>query len=439
MIGRSLGLAAALCAGAACGKKGPPLAPIVRIPAAVETIEAERVGNDVYVTLTIPAANVDDHTPADVNRVEVYAYTGPAAPPRGRFFDLASRVAVVPVAPPPVPDGDDDDADDTPAVSTDPPQGASVTIRDTLTPDELSSRSAIRDPRSGPEPGTEPGTVNTNLEPGTGNQEPPLRRFYSALAFSPRNRWGPVGGVAEIPLLPVPDAPPHAEAAYDERQVTITWAPAGGLLGFLFERPLPEELAPFLIEIDSPSLPAGAAGGPLRYNVYRTDLPDVFAPPGAAAEPWTVAPPSPINRVPLAAFVYTDPVQFGVSRCYTVRGVRGAGPDARIGDASPPACVTPVDTFAPAPPRSLAAVATEGAISLIWEPNQELDVGGYVVLRGEAPGDTLQPLTQVADARYRDDAVMPGRRYVYAVVAVDSRFPLPNVSAASNRVEESAR
>ncbi len=438
MIGRTLGLAAALCAGAACGKKGPPLAPIVRIPAAVETIEAERVGNDVYVTLTIPAANVDDHTPADVNRVEVYAYTGPAAPPRGRFFDLASRVAIVPVAPAPVPDDDDDDADETPVVSKDPPQGATVTIRDTLTADELAPR--VDEPRTtNPEPGTEPRTANTNPEPGTGNREQPLLRFYSALAFSPRNRWSPIGGVAEIPLLPVPDAPSHAEAAYTERQVTIAWAPAGGLLGFLFERPLPEEPTPFPIDIASEPPPAGAAGGPLRYNIYRTDVPDIFAPPGAAAEPWTAAPPSPINRVPVAAFVYTDPVQFGVSRCYTVRGVRGTGPDARIGDASVPACVTPVDTFPPAPPRSLAAVATEGAISLIWEPNQELDLGGYVVLRGDAPGDTLQPLTQVADARYRDDAVRPGVRYVYAVVALDSRFPLANVSAASNRVEESAR
>jgi hypothetical protein len=168
---------------------------------------------------------------------------------------------------------------------------------------------------------------------------------------------------------------------------------------------------------------------------------DPLAPPEAAPGPWDAAPPEPLNPVPLARLSFTDPVEFGVTRCYTVRAVRGAGADATPGEASPPACVTPVDTFPPAAPRSLAAVATEGAISLIWEPGVDRDLAGYLVLRGDAPGDTLQPLTPmpVPDARYRDDAVTPGARYVYAVVAIDSRFPVPNVSAESNRVEEAAR
>jgi hypothetical protein len=62
-------------------------------------------------------------------------------------------------------------------------------------------------------------------------------------------------------------------------------------------------------------------------------------------------------------------------------------------------------------------------------------------LRGE-PGDaTLQPLTMhpIVEASYRDTTVMPGRRYVYAVVAVDDRVPLGNMSPPSPRVEETAR
>ena len=47
-------LVAAACAGAACGKKGPPLAPYVHVPAAVTEITAERLGDDVFVTLTPP-------------------------------------------------------------------------------------------------------------------------------------------------------------------------------------------------------------------------------------------------------------------------------------------------------------------------------------------------------------------------------------------------
>jgi hypothetical protein len=35
--------------------------------------------------------------------------------------------------------------------------------------------------------------------------------------------------------------------------------------------------------------------------------------------------------------------------------------------------------------------------------------------------------------------VVPGMRYSYAVVAVDARLPVPNVSEPSSRVEETAR
>ena len=419
----------ALPCAAACGKKGPPLAPLVRIPAAVETIEAVRVGRDVYVTLTIPTQNVDEHSPADVDRVEIYGYTGPGAPPRGRFAEFGQRIAVIPVAPPPTEGESREAAEPEPEIQP-PAQGASITIRDTL----------VQSPRS--ELPTRTGILNTRSEPAVGVGTPnrdseQVRRFYTAYAFSPRNRPGPPGEVAELPLLPVPDAPPVVDATYDARQVTLRWEPAGGLIGYLLERPLPEEPPP--IDVEPPA--ATAPSGPLLYNVYRATMADPLGPPEAAPEPWEAAPPEAINPVPLARLTFTDPVEFGVGRCYTVRAVRGAGADATIGEASPAACVTPVDTFPPAAPRSLAAVATEGAISLIWEPAAERDLAGYLILRGDAPGDTLQPLTPmpVPDARYRDDAVTPGARYVYAVVAVDRRFPVPNVSAESNRVEESAR
>jgi len=111
------------------------------------------------------------------------------------------------------------------------------------------------------------------------------------------------------------------------------------------------------------------------------------------------------------------------------------------GDASRPNCFIPVDLFPPSAPIRLAAVADQGGISLIWEPNAEPDVIGYMVLRGEASDATLQPLTPTAveEPRFRDTHVTTGKKYVYAVVALDSRLPVPNVSAESSRVEETAR
>ena len=90
---------------------------------------------------------------------------------------------------------------------------------------------------------------------------------------------------------------------------------------------------------------------------------------------------------------------------------------------SAPACLTPLDKFPPAAPKGLRTVAEDGAVSLVWDQNAEADLDGYLVLRGEVPGDTLQPLTPqpIKDASYRDATVKPGVRYVYVVVAVDAR------------------
>jgi hypothetical protein len=461
-----LGVTIALLFAAACGKKGPPLAPLIPIPAAVGQISATRVGDEVYVTLTVPSANIDTFGPADLDRIEVFGYTGRTPPPRTRWVEFGTLIATVPVAPPPPPapppgqppteQASPSEPTPVPAVRA-PQQGAPITIVDTLTADEL-----VQGKVPAPEPGTqkiEPGTPNLdprtanvepgtglpnqNLDPGTPKPEPVLRRFYTAFPFSPRGRPGPPGSNAELPLMPVPAPPPAVTVRYTEDAVSVMWEPSGGLIGYLLERTLPEEELPLELEDLVGPLEPSAPPGPVSYNVYRAVHPDPFAPPPEAPvdAAWTSRPPTPLNPLPLTAFEFGDTVAFHEERCYTVRAVRGVGPAARVGEASPPACVTLVDTFAPEAPAGLATVASEGAINLIWEPNTEADLAGYVVLRGEASSDTLQPVTDapIVEARYRDTAVTPGVRYVYAVVAIDNRFPVPNLSAASETQEETAR
>ena len=93
-----------------------------------------------------------------------------------------------------------------------------------------------------------------------------------------------------------------------------------------------------------------------------------------------------------------------------------------------------------AAPKALSVVAGTGTINLGWDANTEADLAGYLVLRGEAPGDTLQPLTPapITGTSYEDKTARPGVRYAYAIVAVDKASP-PNRSAPSARVEETAR
>ena len=441
--------AALLCvalAATACGKRGSPLAPIVRIPAPITPMTTARLGSDVYVTLTVPSANIDASLPADLSRIDVYAYTGYVAPPILRFAELGRVVASVPVAPPPMPDVPEKVP--TPPIGfVDPAgawQGTMVTVRDTLTEDEL-----VHGPELPVDPRRARSAVATLAPP------PPtgaLKRFYVAIPFNNRGRPGPPAIPAELALTALPDPPEAVRASYTDAGVSVAWEPSGGLIGFIVDQPLPPEPAPFDVPILNvaalavvpATAPADAAvpRGPTTYNVYRELAPDPLATPVLDDTPvWGVPPPLPVNPAPLGTMVATDPIEFGRPRCYTVRAVRGVAPAVVMSEPSAPVCVTPIDIFAPAAPTGVAAVPSEGGISLIWEPNLELDLGGYLVLRREGSDATLRQLTgsPIVDARFRDTDVTPGTRYTYSVVAVDAQLPLPNMSAESERVEEIAR
>lgn len=429
----------AAAAAAACGKRGAPLAPIVRIPAAVDKITAARVGSDVYVTLTVPTTNIDASIPGDVGQIEVYGYTGRVPPPLARWVELGDLIAAIPVAPPPFPD------QPVPAPAPgylDPAgavQGTPVTVRDTLTEDELVQG---REPPVDPRRARRPLPVAIVTPPAGA-----LKRFYLAIPYSRRGTPGPPGLQTELSLTALPDPPTAVRAAYADTAIALAWEPSGGLLGFLLDKPLPPEPSPF----DQPAVLIVAAGlapvdpsvppGPTTYNVYRDVAPDPLAlPPEVETPSWSASVPLPVNPAPLATMVATDVVDFGRQHCYTVHAIRGAAPPV-MSEPSTPVCLTPVDTFPPATPSGLEAVPSEGGISLIWEPNGDLDLGGYLVLRREGGDATLRQLTEspIVEARFRDTDVKPGTRYVYSVVAVDSQLPLPNVSAESERVEETAR
>ena len=151
--------------------------------------------------------------------------------------------------------------------------------------------------------------------------------------------------------------------------------------------------------------------------------------------------PAPLGQAPLESPSYSEPRgEYGVERCYAVRTldvVAGFEVRSRL---SPATCVTFVDTFPPAAPEALTAVGSQGEVSLLWRPNDEEDLAGYLVLRGSPGDETLQPLTDapLAGNTYRDVTAAPGVRYVYAVRAVDTA-PTPNSGEPSDRVEATAR
>ena len=217
------------------------------------------------------------------------------------------------------------------------------------------------------------------------------RRIYVARGVTGRGRPGGVSTRVAVPITPLPRPPRDISTKVTETAVVLSWAPEATVHG---------------------------------YNVYRAG--DLL---------------QPLNPAPLTAPSFEHGgAKFGEEQCYRIRAVTLVEPVSVEGEASAAECVTPLDQFPPAAPKGLAAVPTAGQISLIWDANAEKDLAGYIVLRGETADGALTAITPapIKDTSYRDTTVMPGSRYVYAIVAVDSATP-PNMSAQSARVEETAR
>ena len=497
-------LLALLLLEAACGKKGPPLAPLRPIPAAVIDVTGRRAGQEVHVKFTIPAINQDLTGPADLERIEVYGVTaiGSAARPPSLTEEMLREVATLvasieirPPAPPPPPPGEalaqpgetpvEEVPEVPPPVDERPGQGESITVVEVLTPeakvpvDLLPSRRRREDRSRSYEalPLAYRPLLSPVLDPA------PLPRTYVVVGVGRYGMRGSLSTPIQMSLIDPPPPPPTPDLSYNERSVvTIAWARPRG----------PRRVQEIAVAPVLAGRVVGAWPGPLRYNLYAVTAEDgvpvvastplngapvesaplmvrhVLVPPSASAiaavagpmlAPTVVAVPLAVPAPgPLAvtvslfdptglpapsAFARTvgDPrLGFGAERCYALRSVATEHGLEVESEPSLPACITLHDIYPPATPQGLSAVGSEGSISLIWNPNQEPDLAGYLVLRAEAPGETLQRLTPepIRATSYNDTDVQVGVRYVYAIVAVDSTTP-PNVSAESDRIEDAAR
>ena len=79
------------------------------------------------------------------------------------------------------------------------------------------------------------------------------------------------------------------------------------------------------------------------------------------------------------------------------------------------------DVTPPSAPSGLSALAGDARIELAWSPSAELDLAGYHVHRGAAPGGPYARLTSAprGSAAFVDETVQNGVAYHYVVTAVD--------------------
>ena len=180
-----------------------------------------------------------------------------------------------------------------------------------------------------------------------------------------------------MPLVTAPASPARPAVTYDENGVTIAW-PAPAQAGAAPEPP-PVRVCE--------SRPIGCSAPTVGYHVYEV----------ASAQTETrltdqpVAGPRvrrPADRLGRRALLH-----------------RARGPLARRAvvesEPAPPRVRDARSTrFRRRRPKGLVAVASEGAINLIWDANAETDLAGYLVLRAPRRDQGFTPVTPSADPRH---------------------------------------
>ncbi len=361
-VGIAVPLLAAL-AFTGCGRKGPPLPPLVKLPVAPGDFVAARRSSSVDIQFVVPAANTDGTRPANLVRVDVYGITTPPEVSDADILRRGTRIGSVAVKAPRDPeetiDPDEPDADLVPPEGPGFDQGAIAALREQLSP------------------GGDSGGA----------------RAYVGVGVDRRGRRGPPSRRAAVPLAEPPPAPSAPEVTYDEKGFLISW-PTDAAAG--------EDEGRALVLYDATKGERRLGGGPIQES----------------------------------SFVDT-PIEWDTERCYVLRRVQATDGLSIESEASSPTCVTARDTFPPSPPAGLQSVASEGAVSLIWDANSEPDLAGYLVLRAVAPSETptLITPTPIERPNFRD-TLETGARASYVVQAVDKAG---NISPSSQARVETAR
>ncbi len=221
---------------------------------------------------------------------------------------------------------------------------------------------------------------------------------YAVEVSNTRDRAAALSNRVTVPLAPAVPAAKAAGAEVTADGLWIRWCPAA-----------------------MPKL-AGLSYG---VRVYRQEVGSSAPPVQLPGEPQAAADKSCPQRQALLdqGFEWEKPYRYWVAGVTTVSGKTPATVE---GDDSEAVAVKPHDVFPPAVPAELEAVASgvgqKPFVDLVWRPDSEPDLAGYNVYRQQPDGSWLKLNTApVKVPAFRDEKILPGSAYTYAVTAVDVR------------------
>ena len=339
-------------------------------------IEARRVGNDVYVTRRPCRRRTSTHRCRSTSaRIDVYGYTGRRAAAPAACSSSATLVGHDLRSPAPSLTRRPDAAPPTRAT----PVAGRPGHRRRHADAGRARRKAIP-PAAGTAKRDDRGRFRRPRR--RRGRAGPLRRFYYRDAVQPARPPGPPGTVAELRLTELPDAaarrdgdltsPTRCRSSGSRRAASIGFLldralPAGARRRSTIRRPTPASARP---------QSAAAAARPdalQRVSRDRAGSAGCRRSPAARGR-GAPSPPAPINPAPLDALTLRRSAASSSASAATSCARCAATARRRVeGDAVAAARASPRSTtFRPRRRRGLGRACSEGAISLIWEPNAEL-------------------------------------------------------------------
>jgi hypothetical protein len=225
-----------------------------------------------------------------------------------------------------------------------------------------------------------------------GEQDPAGFVRYAVEIMNARDRSAGLSNQVLIPVAPTLTPPEHLIVKVEADGVLLSWT--------------------------GPTLPAPPKGLTYRYRIERS-------PRGANAYIALADVDSEAEGFYLdKTFAWETKYDYRITPVTLVHS-RGVNMSVE-GDDSEPVATFTRDVYPPSDPTGLQAVFSSVGqapfVDLTWAPNMESDLAGYNVFRAVDGSPFVKLNNQLVPVpSFRDETVVPGKRYTYAVSAVDVR------------------
>ena len=374
--GKSVAILIAVLTFAGCGAPGAPQPPSLQLPRPVEDLRAERKGDEVFLTWSVPTETTDGQL---VRRLGATRICRSMQVAMVRCTEVAGEVPTAKIA----------------AAQTKPPPSGQSSKKKSPNKEAQNKEPAIQ--------ASFVEQVPANLQA----QAPTGFINYAVETLNTNGRSAGLSNQVQAPLAPVLPAPKNVAARVTPDGILVSW----------------EKITP----------PVEIPGLAYKYRVHRR------AEGSASGTVIGEVPVSSGNPASITdnTFEWEKTYWYRVSTATVLSQPQKSSLDID-GNESGEVKIFAHDVFPPAAPSGVQAVFSgigqKLFVDVTWAPGTDADLAGYNIYRRQGNGGKVKLNPElIKTPTFRDEDIARGKRYFYSVSAVDLRG---NESASSEEASE---